>query len=117
MSVIKRLGLGCAICLIAFFCLTPTRVSAQPAQSAGASQADHDQTLRELLNDVRHLRLTLERATFTTTRFQMLTERLRAQQAQVDLLSHQLTAARLELAKVRTERGEAEAWIKGLENK
>jgi len=116
MSVIRSLGLGCSFCLITFFCLLPISISAQTTRSAESPQADHDQTLRQLLTEVRELRLALERTTVTNTRFQMLIERLRTQQTQVDLLSRQLASVRSQLVKLKAAKTEAAARMKELED-
>jgi cell division protein FtsB len=113
MTFNKRLIVCCSF----VFCLWSANASAQTSQDAGPVQADRDQALRQLLTEVRALRLTLERATLTSTRFQMLIERLRTQQTQVDLLNRQLTSVRSELAKWKTGKTETEAYVKELENK
>jgi chromosome segregation ATPase len=98
MSVIKSLGLASLLCLVGFLCLLPTNVSGQTAKPAESAQSDRDQMLRQLLTEVRELRLAVQRLTVTNMRFQMLTERVKTQQAHVDALSGQLEDVHLTVA-------------------
>jgi chromosome segregation ATPase len=98
MSVIKSLGLASLLCLVGFLCLLPTNVSAQSEKPAESAQSDRDQTFRQLLAEVRELRLAVQRLTVTNMRFQMLTERVKTQQAHVDALSGQLEDVHLTVA-------------------
>ena len=81
MSVIKSLGLASLLCLVGFLCFLPTNVSAHSEKPTESAQPDRDQTLRQLLTEVHELRLAVQRATVNNTRFQMLIERVRVQQA------------------------------------
>src|SRR3989442_12806401 len=90
MSLIKSLTLGCALCLVTFCCVTATSAQGQSNKSGESTPGDRDQTLRQLLTEVRELRLAVQRATVSNTRFQMLIERVRVQEAHVDALSRQM---------------------------
>src|SRR5689334_22427995 len=116
MHAIKNLGLGTTLCLISLTCLWAISTQAQ-TRSDQPAQVSQEQTLRQLLAEVHELRVTLERATVTTVRFQMLMERLKVQQIQVDLLNRQLGGARSQLAKLKSAKTEDDANIKGLENR
>ncbi len=83
MSLIKSLTLGCALCLVTFCYISPASARAQNNKPTESTQGDRDQTLKQLLTEVRELRLTVQRATVNNTRFQMLIERVRVQQAHV----------------------------------
>jgi len=115
MSLIKRLGLGFSAGLIAVVCLGAISAAAQTVKPAEAV-AENDQTLRQLLTEVRELRMALERATITNTQFQMLIERLKVQQTQVDLLDRQVAGFRSQLVKLKAEKAETDDQIKELES-
>jgi hypothetical protein len=72
MSFIKCLTLGCVLCLVTLCFISPARTLAQTKNSAESAQGDRDQTLQQLLAEVRELRLAVQRATVSNTRFQML---------------------------------------------
>jgi chromosome segregation ATPase len=103
--------------LFLFFCLLPITAEAQNKQLVEPAQADRDQTLRQLLTEVRALRLALERATVSNARFQILIDTVRVQQAEVDLLRHQLETARDQLVRLKAEKTEWAAVMKDREDK
>jgi predicted nucleic acid-binding Zn-ribbon protein len=116
MSVIKSWGLASLLCLVGFLCLLPTNVSAQSEKSAESAQPDRDQTLRQLPTEVHELRLAVQRATVNNTRFQMLIERVRIQQAQVDYLSRQLESVHSQVAELKAVKPQMEQQIKDAED-
>jgi chromosome segregation ATPase len=115
MSLMKSFIFGCAICLVTFCCFCPATVLAQTAKPAQAPQVDHDQTLQQLLREVRELRLVVQRATVNNTRFQMLIERLRIEQARFDAINRQLENLRAQLAELRASKPQMENQIKDAE--
>src|SRR6266849_6139446 len=114
MSVIKSLGLASLLCFVGFLCLLPTNVSAQSEKPAESAQ--RDQTLRQLLTEVHELRLAVQRATVNNTRFQMLIERVRVQQAHVDSLSRQLENVHSQVAEIKAAKPQMEQQIKDAED-
>ena len=116
MSVIKSLGLAFLLCLVGFLCFLPTNVSAQSEKPAESAQPDRDQTLRQLLTEVHELRLAVQRATVNNTRFQMLIERVRVQQAHVDSLSRQLENVHSQVAEIKAAKPQMEQQIKDAED-
>ena len=85
----------------------------KPAQSV---QGDRDQTLAQLLAEVRELRLAVQRATVSNTRFQMLIERVRVEQAHVDALSRQVENLNSQLAELKAAKPQMEQQIKDAED-
>jgi len=73
-------------------------------QACRSSTGDRDQILKQLLTEVRELRLALQRATVSSIRFQMLIERARVEQGQVDSLSGQLVSVRSQLTKLKLKK-------------
>ena len=116
MSRVKYLTLGCLLCLVAFSCVAPSRVSAQTSKPAESVQANRDQTLQQLLTEVRELRIAVQRAMVSSSRFQMLIERLRVQQAHVDALSLQLESVRSQAAELKARKPQMELAIKEAED-
>ena len=116
MSVIKSLGPASLLCLVGFLCLLPTNVSAQSEKPAASAQPDRDQTLRQLLNEVHELRLAVQRATANNTRFQMLMERVRVQQAHADSLSRQLENVHSQVAEIKAVKPQMEQQLKDTED-
>jgi len=112
MSLVKRLALGCLLCLVTFCYVGPTRTLAQTRRSAELAPDHQDQILQQLLTEVRELRLAVQRATVNNTRFQMLIERVRVQQGHVEALSRQLEAIRTQLSDMRTAQPQMEQQIK-----
>jgi chromosome segregation ATPase len=116
LSLIKSLILGCALCLVTFCYVSPTSAQAQSNKPAESTQGDRDQTLKQLLTEVRELRLTVQRATVSNTRFQMLIERVRVQQAHVDALSRQLENIHSQVADMKGAKPQMEQQIKDAED-
>src|SRR5882762_2707300 len=116
MSLIKSLTLGCALGLVTLCFIYPTGAQAQSNKPAESTQGDRDQTLKQLLTEVRELRLAVQRATVSNTRFQMLIERVRVQQAHVDALSHQLENQHSQVAEMKAEKPQMEQQIKDAED-
>jgi len=116
MSLMKNLILAFVVCLITFFCVSTTSAQAQTNQPAESTQGDRDQTLKQLLTEVRELRLTVQRATVSNTRFQMLIERVRVQQAHVDVLSRQLENIHSQVADMKAAKPQMELQIKDAED-
>jgi predicted nucleic acid-binding Zn-ribbon protein len=86
--------------VIALVCFAGS-VDAQARTSAEAGPVDEAQTLRALLTEVRELRLALQRATLSTTRFQLAAERLRAQLALISVLTRDLKEVRMDLYSIK----------------
>ena len=63
---------------------------AQQATSNDLAASDEKELLRELINEVRQLRLALQRANLNSFRAQVAIERLKTQQLRVDNASRQL---------------------------
>lgn len=113
MSITRNLIIGCVLSVIAFWFISPMRACAQT--KTAAAPADQDQTLQKLLNEVHELRLAVQRATANNTRFQMLIERTRLQQARVDSLSRQLENIHAQAADMKAAKPQLEQQIKDAE--
>jgi len=116
MSLVKSLILAFALCLVTYCYVSPTSAQAQSNKPAESTQGDRDQTLKQLLTEVRELRLAVQRATVNNTRFQMLIERVRVQQAHVDSLSRQLENLHSQVAEMKAAKPQIEQQIKDAED-
>src|SRR6266850_4785729 len=117
MSFMRYLTLGCVLGLVTFCFISPSTTLAQSNKSAEPTLGDRDQTLKQLLTEVRELRLAVQRATVSNTRFQMLIERVRVGQGQVDSLRRQLVSVRSQLTKLKAEKVELAPHMKDLEDR
>src|SRR5713226_4594742 len=116
MSLVKSLTPAFVLCLVTFCCVSPTGAQAQSNKPAGSVQGDRDQTLQQLLTEVRELRLAVQRATVSNTRFQMLIERVRIQHGHIDALSRQLENIHSQVADMRAAKPQMEQQIKDAED-
>jgi chromosome segregation ATPase len=116
MSLMKCLTLGCVLCFVTLCFMSPARTLAQTKNPAESARGDRDQTLQQLLAEVRELRLAVQRATISNTRFQMLIERLRVQQAHVDALSRQFENIHSQIAEMKAAKPQMEQQIKDAED-
>ena len=83
--------------LLASFFVTPQNALAQTR----ASQPTSEQSLQELVREVRQLRATLQRINSAMYKGQVMIERLRLQQEQVARISNELGQIREELSELR----------------
>ena len=90
----------CLFLLLAFCLATPENV---PGQSTSASRPTSEQSLEELVREVRQLRATLQRMNTTVYKGQVLLERFKLQQEQVSRMSRELNEAREQLQDMKAE--------------
>lgn len=108
---LKRVAvLFCAMC-----CLVTVIWGAQSGGAAGGPQGSDGHTLRALLDEVRQLRLTLQRTSLNTTRAQLAFERMRLQRSRVDVLLREVESVRAQRESVREALAQAANRFKELE--
>lgn len=90
----------CLFLLLAFCLVTPENAS---GQSTSASRPTSDQSLEELVREVRQLRATLQRMNTNLYKGQVLLERFKLQQEQVSRMSRELHEVREHLHELKTE--------------
>lgn len=100
----KRLAAGLFFCLIAIFVVGTQRSYAQSVTASKPSQLNQEQILKELVNEVRQLRLEVRRMTTNAYRAQSMIERLRLQQEQVNRLTLELSKVRNEISDLKSAR-------------
>ncbi len=89
----------------------PLQTVAQQTETTPAER----EVLQQLLKEVRELRLAVQRATVTNTRFQMLIERVRMAQGHVESTGRQLENVRSHLADIRMSKPQFEQQVKDAE--
>ena len=82
-----------ALCVVICLAASSTAL-AQSGNAANAVPADDKQLTQALLNEIKLLRQTLQRTSVSSFRAQVLTERLRVQQDQVNQLSREVEGLR-----------------------
>src|SRR5205814_371451 len=112
----RCLMLGFVIGLVIFCFYFSIRAQAQTKKPSDSAPGDRDQNLKQLPRQVRELRLAVQRATVSNTRFQMLIERVRVQQAHADALSRQLESVRSQVAEFKATKPQMEQQIKDAED-
>ena len=101
MSLKRILILSCLV-TIGSICLMATSIQAQSKNPTASPRDDQPQTLQQLLAEVRELRITAQRATYNQTRFQMLIERLKIEQAHADSVRHDLDGIHAQLSELQS---------------
>ena len=109
-----RMSLVCLFILAISFFVTPERALAQST----ATKPTSEQSLQELVGEVRQLRATLQRMNTAMYKGQVMLERLKLQQEQVFRISRELADTRENLTEMRTRQtrlkellGRAEAGV------
>lgn len=103
--------------MAAFVCFSSLTVSAQSSSSSGSARSDSDQTLREILNEVRQLRADLQRLNVNAHRTQALLDRMKVQQEQLVRLTREIGNVRDELSGVRGRQVRVKDALEMLEKK
>ncbi|HJU94079.1 MAG TPA: hypothetical protein VJ656_14155 [Pyrinomonadaceae bacterium] len=94
-----KLSLAGFLFLLVSFFVTPERALAQ----ANTSRPTSEQSLQELVREVRQLRAALQRINTTMYRSQVLLERLKFQQEHVARISRDLADTRENLSEIRAQ--------------
>ena len=102
----------CFVFLVVSFLITPGETV---AQSTAAARPASEQSLQDLVNEVRELRATLQRINSAMYKGQVLLERYKLQQEQVARISRELAEARDKLSEMRAERMRLKEWISKIE--
>ena len=89
-----------AAALFIVFANHDSRAQSNAAANAGVRQ--QDQVLQELLGEVRQLRIALQQISTNAYRGQVLVERLRLQQEQVNRLSQELNSTRNQIGEIKS---------------
>src|SRR5215813_1932607 len=111
----KRTAICTFFCLVTFIVLSSQRSYAQSETPSRSPQINQAQMLKELLDEVRQLRLDLSRMNGIAYRAQIVVDRLKMQQEQVNRLSVELNRVNTEISELKSERPALKEKIEGLE--
>ena len=98
-----------------FLLLACVFVSAQAVKSQTVVRATSEQSLQELVAEVRQIRVTLQRMNAAVYKGQVMLERLKLQQELVMRISRELSEAREQIQNVRAEQAKTKEFITRLE--
>jgi transcriptional regulator with AAA-type ATPase domain len=117
MSRIKIISIVCLFLLMisGFASFVSSQTGA--GNPAKAPQAENDLTMQALLNEVRQLRLAIQRSNLSAYKSQVTIERIRSQQQSVDRLADRLRDVRNQLAGVRMALTDFQSELKRIEGR
>jgi chromosome segregation ATPase len=113
----KRITIRTLFCLITFIVLGSQQSYAQSTASSRSPQLNQEQILKELLDEIRQLRIDLSRMRSSAFRSQMVFEQLRLQQEQVNRLTIELNRVNTEIRDLQSAQPGLQVKIEGLEKK
>lgn len=105
------------VVLITVFFIFPLVVSGQVRKGAESPPDDDRRILRALLEEVRQLRVELQRANVVSQRLQITLARIRLQESRVDSLTRSLQTVRSHLIEMRETRSRVENEMKESEER
>ena len=117
MPGVKNLIKSSLFCFAVLCFALPAASFAQAQRSSQSAPADSERTLKALLDEVRQLRIALERMNLSAYRAQILVERLRAQQDRVERLRRDIDSVRNQINEVLLNQPRAEEMVKDLKAK
>lgn len=100
------------LAILMLACLYNVSVLRGQERKTEPAKEDHKQVLKALLEEVRQLRLALQRSNALSHRLQITVERLRLLQARVDLLTRSLENVRVRVTDLKSARPQIEEQIK-----
>ncbi len=117
MSRIKTISAVCLLVLTTLVFTSLGRSQTATNSPTKAEQGGNEQTMQALLNEVRQLRLAIQRSNLSAYRAQVIIERLRSQQQSVDRLADRLRGARDRIAHVKMGQTELQDELKKMEDR
>src|SRR5215510_6083122 len=103
-------SLVCLFALVVLFFVAPEKAVAQ-----ATSRPTSEQSLQELVKEVRQLRATLQRMNAAMYKGQVLLERLKLQQEQVNRIARDLSDIRENLSEIRGQQSRFKEFVSRLE--
>src|SRR5215470_7636015 len=101
MSRIKTISIVCLLFLAILGFASFVRPQTGAGGSAKAAQGENEQSMQALVNEVRQLRLAIQRSNLSSYQAQVVIERMRSQQQSVDRVAERLRWARDEASRFR----------------
>ena len=116
MSGVKSLSVSAVGLLIILCCVSFNNPRALTSPVNQSLPIDNGQPMQALVNEVRQLRLAIERSNLSAYQAQVTLERIRWQQPRVDRLNEKLEKVRAEIAELRSRQASASEDLKYIEN-
>lgn len=117
MSRTKNISIVCLLFLVALGFTSSGSSHTTPNIPTQTAQGENAQTMQALLNEVRQLRLAIQRSTLSAHHAQVIIERMRSQQQQVDRLNDRLRETRDRIANVKMVETELQDALKKIEGR
>jgi chromosome segregation ATPase len=117
MSRIKTISVICLLFLTTLGFASFGRSQTTTDSPANAAQGENEQTIQALLNEVRQLRLSIQRSNLSAYHAQVIIERMRSQQQSVDRLADRLRGIRDQLDHGKMAQSEFQDLLKKIEGR
>jgi len=117
MSRIKTISVICLLFLTTLGFASFGRSQTTTDSPANAAQGENEQTIQALLNEVRQLRLAIQRSNLSAYHAQVIIERMRSQQQSVDRLADRLRGIRDQLDHGKMAQSEFQDLLKKIEGR
>jgi chromosome segregation ATPase len=117
MSRIKTISVICLLFLTTLGFASFGRSQTTTDRPANAAQGENEQTIQALLNEVRQLRLAIQRSNLSAYHAQVIIERMRSQQQSVDRLADRLRGIRDQLDHGKMAQSEFQDLLKKIEGR
>jgi len=117
MSRIKTISVICLLFLTTLGFASFGRPQTTTDSPANAAQGENEQTIQALLNEVRQLRLAIQRSNLSAYHAHVIIERMRSQQQSVDRLADRLRGIRDQLDHGKMAQSEFQDLLKKIEGR
>jgi chromosome segregation ATPase len=98
----KRNHIWMLFCIIGLYLLAPLQSYAQSGAASALNKSNQEQIVQEILSEVRQLRVEVQRLKASAYQTQVVIERLRLQQEQVNRLTRELGEVRERISEAKT---------------
>jgi chromosome segregation ATPase len=112
---IKSISVICLLFLTVVVFASFGRSQTETNNKAMAAQGDNEQTMQALLNEVRQLRLAIQRSNLSAYHAQLIIERMRSQRQHVDRVAERLRDTRDRIANGKIPQAEFQHELKKIE--
>jgi chromosome segregation ATPase len=114
---IKSISIICLLFLTVAVFASFGRSQTETNNKAKAAQGDNEQTMQALLNEVRQLRLAIQKSNLSAYHAQVLIERMRSQRQSMDRLTDRLRETRNQIAGLKMPLADFLAELKKIEGR
>jgi len=112
---IKSISIICLLFLTVVVFTSFGRSQTETNNKAKAAQGDNEQTMQALLNEVRQLRLAIQKSNLSAYHAQIIIERMRSQRQHVDRLTERLRETRDRIANGKIPQAEFQHELKKID--